>query len=85
MSVRLQMLPKRHHMTQSEAMAYLGDALFRDALASGKDWLAVAAKRDGKNGTVFYRAADVEMVSMRVAAGELPPVKAAKRGRKEAA
>jgi hypothetical protein len=72
-------------MTQSEAMAYLGDQLFRDALASGKEWLVSTAKRDGKNGTVYYRAADVEMVSMKVAGGELPPVRAAKRGRKEAA
>ena len=73
--------PKRHHMTQSEVMVYLGDSVFRDACASG--WLAATVKRGEKNGTVFYRAADAELVSQRVAAGELPPVRAARRGKKE--
>lgn len=79
-SGRLQLLPKRHHMTRAEAMAYLGAQVFRDALASGPEWLAATVKRPGRNGTVFFRAADVEMVSMKVAAGEYPPAGEVRKG-----
>lgn len=66
----LSMLPRRHHMTQSEVRVYLGDQLFKDAVLAG--WIVASLKRGEKNGTVFYRAADAELVSQRVAAGEYP-------------
>lgn len=65
-------LPVPHHLTQSEAMAYLRRQVFEDAVAAG--WLRPCVRKPGGRGntTVFYRWSEVEMVSLKVAAGEYP-------------
>ena len=61
--------PPPHHMSQSEAIGYLRRQVFEDSVKAG--WLAPCVRK-GSGGSVFYRWADVEEVSLRLAAGEYP-------------
>ena len=71
MSARLSRLPVPHHLSQSEAIGYLRRGVFEDAVKFG--WLRPCVRKTGRGrDSVFYRWADVETVSLRVASGEYP-------------
>lgn len=77
---RKALFPTPHHMTQSEASDFLKRQILEDALAAG--WLQPCVRKPGGKGcTVLYRFADVNDVSLRIAAGEYPtpPREAVKR------
>jgi hypothetical protein len=58
-------------MVQSEVIAYLRRQVFEDAVAGG--WIKPCVRKVGRGkDTIFYRWADVEMVSLKVASGEYP-------------
>jgi hypothetical protein len=60
-----------HHLSQSEAIGYLRRGVFEDAVKFG--WLKACVRKTGRGrDSVFYRWADVEDVSLRVASGEYP-------------
>lgn len=67
---RKQLLPKMHHLTQSEAAALLRRVVLEDALSAG--WLSPCVRKPGGRAAVYYRTADVEDVSLRIASGEYP-------------
>lgn len=70
-AARKAMFPTPHHMTQSEASEFLRRQVLEDALKAG--WLSSCVRKPGAKGaTVFYRFADVNDVSLRIAAGEYP-------------
>jgi hypothetical protein len=70
-SARLSRLPVPHHLSQSEAIGYLRRGVFEDAVKFG--WLRPCVRKTGRGrDSVFYRWADVETVSLRVASGEYP-------------
>ena len=71
MSARVSRLPVPHHLSQSEAIGYLRRGVFEDAVKFG--WLRPFVRKTGQGrDSVFYRWADVEDVSLRVASGEYP-------------
>ncbi len=71
MSARVSRLPVPHHLSQSEAIGYLRRGVFEDAVKFG--WLKACVRKTGRGrDSVFYRWADVEDVSLRVASGEYP-------------
>lgn len=79
-AARKAMFPTPHHMTQSEAAEFLRRQVLEDALAAG--WLSECVRKaGGKGGTVFYRFADVNDVSLRIAAGEYPESLNGKKGK----
>jgi hypothetical protein len=58
-------------MVQSEVITYLRRQVFEDALAFG--WIKPCVRKVGRGkSTIFFRWADVETVSLRVASGEYP-------------
>ncbi len=71
MSARVSRVPMSHHMSQSEAITYLKRGVFEDAVKFG--WLRPCVRKTGRGrDSVFYRWADVEDVSSRVASGQYP-------------
>lgn len=68
---RKALFPTPHHMTQSEASDFLKRQILEDALDA--KWLEPCVRKPGGKGcTVLYRFADVNDVSLRIAAGEYP-------------
>jgi len=69
---RKQFFPSPAHMMQSEVVEYLKRQVFEDARAAG--WLTPCVRKVGGRGkdTIFYAFADVQDVSLRIAAGEYP-------------
>lgn len=73
---RKQLFPPPAHMTQSEAIEYLRRQVFEDATTAG--WLKPCVRKQGRGkDTIFYNFADVQDVSLRIAAGEYPQSKEA--------
>lgn len=72
MSAKVSKFPPPAHMTQAEVILYLHKQVFRDAVAAG--WLAPAVRKTSGHGvgSVFYRWADVQDVSLRISGGEYP-------------
>jgi hypothetical protein len=68
---RKQLFPPPAHMAQCEAIDYLRRQVFDDAVAA--QWLRPCARKEGRGkDSVFYNFADVQDVSLRIAAGEYP-------------
>lgn len=73
---RKQLFPPPAHMSQSEAIEFLRRQVFEDAVAAG--WLKPCARsKDAGKATVFYAFAEVQDVSLRIAAGAYPSRKEA--------
>lgn len=76
MSVRKQLFPVPAHVVRAEAVEYLRKQVFVDAVDAG--WLKPCVRKNGKGkDSVFYAFADVQDVSLRIAAGEYPRKEAA--------
>lgn len=73
---RKQLFPPPAHMAQSEVIEYLRRQVFEDAIAA--DWLRPCVRKQGRGkDTVFYNFAEVQEVSLKIAAGEYPARKEA--------
>lgn len=73
---RKELFPPPAHMAQSEVIEYLRRQVFEDAEAAG--WLRPCVRKLGRGkDTVFYNFADVQQVSLKIAAGEYPAGKEA--------
>jgi hypothetical protein len=65
------LFPPPAHMAQCVVIEYLRRQVFEDAVAAG--WLkACARSKAAGKATVFYSFAEVQDVSLRIAAGEYP-------------
>lgn len=73
MSRKLTLLPVPEHMTQADVDVFLHKQVRVDAEKAG--WLSVCSRKPGLRDSVFYRTADVQAVSRRIAEGEYPGVK----------
>ena len=68
---RKQLFPHPAHMAQSEVIEYLRRQVFEDAVDA--EWLKPCVRKQGRGkDTIFYNFADVQDVSLRIAAGEYP-------------
>lgn len=68
---RKQLFPPPAHMAQCEVIDYLRRQVFEDATAA--EWLKPCVRKQGRGkDTIFYNFADVQDVSLRIAAGEYP-------------